>query len=89
MTYIAYAKKHDYDLKVDYRVDPEIKGGTLWHKFIMVEDLIKAGKHEWIWWIDFDTLITNGNITLEHIVEEALTNTTLPDDINLLLTADW
>ena len=61
----------------------------MWYKFIMVERMISEGKYDWIWWIDFDTLITNGDITLSEIVQEALTNATKPEDINLLLTPDW
>ena len=61
----------------------------MWYKFVMIERLIQEGRHDWIWWIDFDTLITNGDIKLEDVVQEALADVTQPDDINMLLTADW
>ena len=61
----------------------------MWYKFVMIERLIQEGRHDWIWWIDFDTLITNGDIKLEDVVQEALADVIQPDDINMLLTADW
>jgi mannan polymerase II complex MNN10 subunit len=61
----------------------------MWHKFVMLEQAMDGGKHDWIWWIDFDTLITNATIKLGDIIEESLANATRPDDIDFLLTGDW
>jgi mannan polymerase II complex MNN10 subunit len=61
----------------------------MWHKFVMLEQAMAGGKHDWIWWIDFDTLITNATIKLGDIIEESLANATRPDDIDFLLTGDW
>lgn len=46
----------------------------MWHKFTMMERLITAGTHDWIWWIDFDTLVTNLDIRLDDIITESLYN---------------
>jgi mannan polymerase II complex MNN10 subunit len=61
----------------------------MWHKFVMLEEVMAAGKHDWIWWIDFDTLITNNTIKLSDIISESLSNYTRPAEIDFLLTADW
>ena len=55
----------------------------------MMERLIKAGQHDWIWWLDFDTLFTNMTIKVTDIIQESLANATNPDDIDFLLTDDW
>jgi len=54
----------------------------------MVERLIKKDKWEWIWWLDFDTLITNTEIKVTDIIDETLRNATNPDDIDVLVTHD-
>jgi mannan polymerase II complex MNN10 subunit len=61
----------------------------MWYKFIMLEEAMATEKHDWIWWIDFDTLITNITIKLEDIIEESFANHTRPNDIDFLFTADW
>jgi mannan polymerase II complex MNN10 subunit len=45
----------------------------------MAERLIKTGKYDWIWWLDFDTLITNTDIKVTDIIEEELQNVTTHD----------
>lgn len=55
----------------------------------MMERLIKSGKWDWIWWMDFDTLITNTDIKVADIIEETLKNVTKPEDIDYLTTHDW
>lgn len=57
-------------------------------KFDMAERLIKTGKYDWIWWMDFDTLITNTDIKLADIIEEELANITNPEPIDYLLSHD-
>lgn len=84
----AYAKKHNYTLVVDFETDRDLRS-SMWHKLNMIERLIHGNKHDWIWWIDFDTLVTNGNIRLEDIIADEIANTTNPNDIELLLTPDW
>jgi mannan polymerase II complex MNN10 subunit len=61
----------------------------LWHKLEMIERAIASEKYDWIWWVDFDTLITNMTVKLEDIIFESLAEHTNPASIQLLLTADW
>lgn len=61
----------------------------MWHKFDMAERVIKAGTHDWIWWMDFDTLITNTSLPLTDIINESLENVTNPADVDFLVTNDW
>lgn len=63
--------------------------GTTWLKFDMIERLIQAKQHDWIWWMDFDTLITNTTMKLEDVISETLANSTKPDNIDFLVTDDW
>lgn len=72
-------------------VDYETKNpkGIMWHKLDMIESVIRGGKHDWIWWIDFDTLFTNHATKVADVIEEALANSTTPNEINILLTPDW
>jgi mannan polymerase II complex MNN10 subunit len=61
----------------------------MWWKFIMLEEAMATKKYDWIWWIDFDTLITNTTIKLEDIIQDSLVNHTRPNDVDFLLTGDW
>jgi mannan polymerase II complex MNN10 subunit len=81
-----YVKRHRYDLFVDYESHAE--RGTTWLKFDMIERLIQAKQHDWIWWMDFDTLITNTTMKLEDVISETLANSTKPDNIDFLVTDD-
>ncbi|KAF1985928.1 glycosyltransferase family 34 protein [Aulographum hederae CBS 113979] len=83
-----YARKHNYDIHVDFEAPDE--QGMMWHKLGMVERLIKDpnNHYDWIWWLDFDILITNYRISLESIITDALANATKPDDIDFILTPD-
>jgi mannan polymerase II complex MNN10 subunit len=80
---IAYANKHGYDLQVDY------EGPGAWHKLNMIENAINKRRYDWIWWMDFDTLITNKTIKITDIIEEALQKHKNPDMVSMMLTADW
>jgi len=82
----AYAKAHNYDLIIDYDFTEE--RGPVWHKIPMIEDLVKKGQHEWTWWIDFDSLITNGTMKLENVIAEALKGHQNPTEVDMILTAD-
>ncbi|KAF2806014.1 uncharacterized protein BDZ99DRAFT_394842 [Mytilinidion resinicola] len=81
-----YAQRYGYDLIVDYESHAE--RGTTWLKFDMVERLIKEKQHDWIWWMDFDTLITNTDIKVVDIIRDSLANVTTPADVDFLLTDD-
>jgi mannan polymerase II complex MNN10 subunit len=54
----------------------------------MAERLIKTGKYDWIWWLDFDTLITNTDIKVTDIIEDELKNVTNPGEIDYMFTHD-
>lgn len=60
----------------------------MWWKFEMITRLIKENKYDWIWWLDFDTLITNTGTKVSDIIQETLSNVTNPDEIDYLLTHD-
>jgi len=55
----------------------------------MVESAIATGQYDWVWWMDFDTLITNNTIKVEDVIEESLANLINPDLIDFIFTADW
>lgn len=55
----------------------------------MVERIIRARQHDWIWYIDFDILITNYDMSLTKLIDESLANTTMSDAIDFLVTDDW
>lgn len=61
----------------------------MWHKFDMLQRVINDKQHDWVWWIDFDTLFMNMNTRLEDIIEDALANATKPTAIDFLFTPDW
>jgi len=82
-----YANRHGYDFFVDY--ESHNPRGVMWHKFQMVEDVIRKGQHDWIWWIDVDTLITNTTISLADIINESLVSVNTPEMIDFLVTDDW
>jgi hypothetical protein len=67
---VDYAKLHNYTLITDF--DAKAPRGLMWHKLAMIERVIAAGKHDWIWWIDFDTLITNLTVRLEDIIDDGI-----------------
>lgn len=79
----AYANKHGYDIQVDY------EGEGPWHKLNMIENAINKRRYDWIWWMDFDTLITNKTIKITDIIEEALQKHKDPNSVSMLFTADW
>jgi mannan polymerase II complex MNN10 subunit len=54
----------------------------------MAERLIRTGKYDWIWWLDFDTLFTNTDIKVTDIIEDELRNLTNRDEIDYLHTHD-
>jgi mannan polymerase II complex MNN10 subunit len=81
-----YARRHGYDFITDYEAHTP-RGTTYW-KFNMMERLIATEKWDWIWWLDFDTLITNTDIKVHDIIAETLANATDPDNIDFLTSHD-
>lgn len=91
----AYAREHDYDFIVDYDVTNE--RDVMWGKFDMLRRVIDAGQHDWVWWMDFDTLITNMTTKVEDVVERGLEAAVArgdvkvggEDDVDWLVSEDW
>jgi len=91
----AYARQHDYDFIVDYDVTNE--RDVMWGKFDMLRRVIDAGKHDWVWWMDFDTLITNMTTKVEDVVDSGLKAAVArgdvkvggEDEIDWLVSEDW
>lgn len=81
-----YARRHGYDFIMEYESHTD-RAVVFW-KFDMAQRLIKTGKYDWIWWVDFDTIFTNTNIKLTDIIDEELRNATNPDEIDYLFTHD-
>jgi mannan polymerase II complex MNN10 subunit len=52
----------------------------------MIERIINKGKHDWIWWLDFDTLFTNMKLPVETVIKEFAGD---QEGVDFLLTADW
>jgi hypothetical protein len=84
---LDYAKLHGYDFILDLEANND--RGLMWHKFDMVQRAINSTQYDWVWWIDFDTLVMNMNIKVEDIIADALANVTDPDKIDFLFTPDW
>jgi mannan polymerase II complex MNN10 subunit len=84
---VDYANRHGYDLIVDY--ESHATRGTTWLKFDMIERVINARTHDWVWWMDFDTLITNTTMPLTDIITESLANATEPAEVDFLVNNDW
>jgi mannan polymerase II complex MNN10 subunit len=78
-------------MKLDLELPQGMKPMAVWHKLNMIEYLVRTGDYDWIWWIDYDTVITNTTIKLEDIIAEALHSDEVanPDNIHFILTADW
>jgi len=91
----AYARQHDYDFIVDYDVTNE--RDVMWGKFDMLRRVIDAGQHEFVWWMDFDTLITNMTTKVEDVIDRGLKAAVArgdvregaEDEIDWLVSEDW
>lgn len=81
--------KHNYAIKIDFSTPENFVPLPFWHKLDMLEFLVRTGDYDWIWWVDYDTVITNTSIKIEDIVASALRGEKRAGDIDLLLTADW
>ena len=79
-----YAHKHGYDFRFHFEGPRGI-----WDKFTNIEAAIETGRYDWIFCLDYDTLITNSSITLDDVVDEALAEVADPDQIDMILMPDW
>ncbi|KAA8616813.1 Glyco-transf-34 domain containing protein [Pyrenophora tritici-repentis] len=82
-----YARRHGYDFVADYEAHSSTGNPVYW-KFDMVERLIKSKKYDWIWWIDFDTLVTNTAVKLTSIIDEELQKASNPDEVDFIFSHD-
>ena len=91
----TYAKKHRYDLIWDF--EPSREYIKVWDKLNLTRDAIISSltgetAYEWIWMLDFDTLITNTSIMISDVVEASLAFAEAEGksrgEIHLLLTRD-
>lgn len=93
-----YATKHSYDLIWNFTAPTAPSNyAKHWDKLDMIRDATQdtlSGKkqYEWLWMLDYDTIITNPSITIEKIIEESLqlaeSQGKPRDQINLILTRD-
>lgn len=91
-----YAVKHNYDLVFDF--EPSSGHGKSWDKLNITRDTIQKvlsgeGQYQWVWMLDYDTLITNSAVKLEELVEKALAFAEKEGKsrhaIQMILTRDW
>ncbi|KAI5367840.1 Putative glycosyltransferase 34, nucleotide-diphospho-sugar transferase [Septoria linicola] len=89
-----YAAKQSYDIVWDFERND--KYGKDWDRLTSMEKIIKAklrgeNDYEWIWWTDYDLIITNSSITLENVVDGALArieNKAHRSEIDIIMTPD-
>lgn len=89
-----YAAKQSYDIVWDFERND--KYGKDWDRLTSMEKIIKAklrgeNDYEWIWWTDYDLIITNSSITLESVVDGALArieNKAHRSEIDIIMTPD-
>ncbi|KAH8891162.1 hypothetical protein GQ53DRAFT_841589 [Thozetella sp. PMI_491] len=81
-----YANRHGYEFIVEF--ESNSTRGVMWTKFDLLERVINTGKYDWVWWIDFDTLITNMSLPITDVISRALASDDRPDQVDLLATYD-
>ncbi|KJX95765.1 hypothetical protein TI39_contig1051g00001 [Zymoseptoria brevis] len=91
---MRYTKKHGYDMIWSFE-KAEGNYPKDWDRLNEMERAIKAthrgeNAYEWIWWTDFDLIVTNSSITLENMVELALEpySAAERDQIDMIITPD-
>jgi mannan polymerase II complex MNN10 subunit len=83
-----YARRHNYTFLSSYEAHAPSPLGPTWWKLSLTHRLISSQSYDWIWFLDFDTLITNTTIPLITLISETLANTAKPDEIDWLKTHD-
>jgi mannan polymerase II complex MNN10 subunit len=93
-----YASKHNYDLFWSFSAPTATSNyAKHWDKLHMIRDAVQttlSGKteYEWVWMLDYDTLITNPSIRIEDVVEKSLSfaesQGKTRDKIQMVLTRD-
>jgi mannan polymerase II complex MNN10 subunit len=91
---IKYTKKHGYDMIWSFDRS-EGNYPKDWDRLKEMEKAIRGklngeNAYEWIWWIDYDLIVTNSSITLESVVEQALApySPAERDQIDMIITPD-
>ncbi|SMQ45134.1 unnamed protein product [Zymoseptoria tritici ST99CH_3D7] len=91
---MRYTQKHGYDMIWSFE-KAEGSYPKDWDRLNEMERAIKAkhrgeNAYEWIWWTDFDLIVTNSSITLESMVELALEpySAAERDQIDMIITPD-
>lgn len=102
---LRYAATHNYDIVWDFdkssssNSNSEPSYSKDWDRLTTMAKIIEnklAGQnsYEWIWWTDYDLIVTNFSITLDSVVREALEqqhveeDVTRREEIDLIMTPD-
>lgn len=102
---LRYAATHNYDIVWDFdkssssNSNSEPSYSKDWDRLTTMAKIIQnklAGQnsYEWIWWTDYDLIVTNFSITLDSVVREALEqqhveeDVTRREEIDLIMTPD-
>jgi mannan polymerase II complex MNN10 subunit len=93
-----YASQHNYDLLWSFSAPTATSNyAKHWDKLDMIRDAVQttlSGKaeYEWVWMLDYDTLITNPSIRIEDVIEKSLSfaesQGKTRDNIQMVLTRD-
>ncbi|CAK1362353.1 hypothetical protein CB0940_02383 [Cercospora beticola] len=89
-----YAAKQGYDIIWD--LEKNHKYTKDWDRLTAMEKVIRGklkgdNSYEWIWWSDYDSIITNSSVKLENIVEDALAeieDSSRRSQIDIIMTPD-
>ncbi|KAI4921520.1 hypothetical protein J4E85_008865 [Alternaria conjuncta] len=84
---IDYSRRHGYDFITDFEAHSEPRSPVYW-KFDMVERLVKTNKYDWIWWLDFDTLITDTGVAVADVVRDELEKAENANEVDYIFTHD-
>ncbi|KAI4631871.1 uncharacterized protein J4E87_002578 [Alternaria ethzedia] len=82
-----YSRRHGYDFVTDFEAHSEPRSPVYW-KFDMVERLVKTNKYDWIWWLDFDTLITDTGVAVADVVRDELEKAENANEVDYIFTHD-
>ena len=91
----VYAAKHGYDLVWDF--EPSRHYLKVWEKLNLTRDAIGSSlfghkTYEWVWMLDYDTLITNSSIPISAVIQQSLDLAEEEGksraDVNLILARD-
>lgn len=102
---LRYAATHNYDIVWDFDKSSSTNSNSEpsyskdWDRLTTMAKIIQnklAGQnsYEWIWWTDYDLIVTNFSITLDSVVREALEQQHVEEDVNrreeidLIMTPD-